>query len=64
MTRLILSSESKAQRMTCKNCVFDIGTKNHPVCEDENFLISTQHGFEGGCDNPKKESGIFIFIEE
>ena len=30
-------------------------------CKDEGFRVSSKHGFDGGCDNPKLVSGVFVW---
>jgi hypothetical protein len=60
MTGLVLVSDTKKKIETCKGCVFDKG-KEH--CLDDGFIISSKHGFVGGCDNPKLQSGIFKYKE-
>ena len=63
MQVLKLLSETKAQRETCKGCTFLDGTKANPICKDEGFVISKPAGFAGGCDNPKRVSGVFVYLE-
>ena len=64
MSKLILVSDTKKQRETCKGCTFLKGTKANPSCEDEGFIISNQHGFKGGCDNPRLTSGVFMWVKD
>ena len=60
MQKLTLVSSTKKQIDTCKGCVFDKG-KDH--CLDEGFVVSSVHGFVGGCDNPKLQSGVFKYSD-